>query len=145
GASKDLVRIGQAGDVELVLGSRLSEVRTQYSSLHGPEHKLIHIDMDAATLGKVYPAHLGIVADCTEVLKVFTQRVRSLHIPWKQWTKDAHAFYEQSSALDYDESWVINQKIIYELLAHLPDSAIITNDAGNFASWMHRFYRFKQK
>ncbi|WP_029268672.1 thiamine pyrophosphate-binding protein [Virgibacillus alimentarius] len=145
GANKDLVRIVQAADVVLVLGSRLSEVTTQDYSLLGPEQKLIHIDMDAATLGKVYPAHLGIVADCREALKVFHQRAPSFQIPWKQWTKDAHAFYEQSSALDYDESWVINQKIIYELLAHLPDSAIITNDAGNFASWMHRFYRFKQK
>jgi acetolactate synthase-1/2/3 large subunit len=36
------------------------------------------------------------------------------------------------------------QKVIEALQEQTPNNAIITNDAGNFCGWLHRFYQFKK-
>ena len=34
-------------------------------------------------------------------------------------------------------------EVIQQLRAHLPDDAILTNGAGNYATWLHRHFSYR--
>src|SRR5699024_10164421 len=58
-------------DVILAFGTRLSEVTTQDYSIITPDKKLVHVDIEFETIGKVYAPDIGIVADLHEALQAF--------------------------------------------------------------------------
>src|SRR5699024_119618 len=43
---------------------------------------------------------------------------------------------------DKKDGYADMKKVIQDLKAYLPDNAIITSDAGNFFSWISRYYRY---
>ena len=107
------------------------------------EKKLIHIDIDYETVGKIYAPEVGIVADLKEALQAL-QSI-TVHCTWSDWAKEKRHLFEKVSRLEVSEDDVINKKIIAILEEKLPNDAILTNDAGNFAGWLHSFYPFKEK
>ncbi|WP_243633227.1 thiamine pyrophosphate-dependent enzyme [Paenibacillus xerothermodurans] len=63
GAAAYLVQCVQNADVVLAIGTRFSQITTQNYTLLSPKTKLIHVDISADELNKVYRPALGIVAD----------------------------------------------------------------------------------
>lgn len=133
-------------DVLLVIGSRLSEMTTSgYSLLSAPwsQQKLIHIHPDPAELGKVYQPTLAIAASFDEVAHALTD----IQIPapaWSQSTKTGRADYEAwIKPVTVEEGVNLSQVMAY-LDNSLEPNAILTNGAGNFAAWLHRFYQHRQ-
>jgi acetolactate synthase-1/2/3 large subunit len=62
-------------------------------------------------------------------------------LPWAEWTQAAHADYE-ANLVPQTLPGDIDMPAIVEVLAkHLPEDAVLTNGAGNFASWVHRFFK----
>jgi acetolactate synthase-1/2/3 large subunit len=57
------------------------------------------------------------------------------------WTEAAHADYEGNLVPQKLPGAVDMPAIVAVLQKHLPADAVLTNGAGNFASWVHRFYR----
>lgn len=131
-------------DLVLAIGTRLSEVTTQDYSILKPEQKLVHIDIDEETLGKVYSPHVGIVADAREALEELLDM--KVDKSWSKWAKERNEIYKHAGdgVGEEKEHSVDNKKIIRILQETLPEDAIITNDAGNFASWLHNFYSFNR-
>ncbi|WP_085506651.1 thiamine pyrophosphate-dependent enzyme [Thalassobacillus devorans] len=133
-------------DVLLALGTRLSEVTTQDYSVISPEQTLIHIDITPSVLGKSFAPDLGIVADMKSALQLMNAATKIASPIWKPWVQERRSCYEAASCLAPDDSETItNNQVITCLQEMLPGDAIITNDAGNFAGWLHSFYQFKQK
>lgn len=130
-------------DVILAFGTRLSEVTTQDYSIITPDKKLVHVDIEFETIGKVYAPDIGIVADLHEALQAF-ERIE-VNSTWVEWAQERHEAYRHASSLDVDEDDVINKHVIAILNEKLPDNALLTVDAGNFAGWLHSFYPFKEK
>ncbi|WP_188622758.1 thiamine pyrophosphate-binding protein [Caldalkalibacillus thermarum] len=132
-------------DLIIAVGTKLSEVTTQDYSLISPEQQLIHVDISAETLGKVYPPDLGIVADAGEALHAFLEL--EVTSDYRDWARRLRAGFEQVSALPSSppQGTLTNEGVIELLQTYLPSDAILTNDAGNFAGWLHRFYQFKRK
>ncbi|PWA12854.1 acetolactate synthase [Pueribacillus theae] len=131
-------------DFILAIGTRLSEVTTQDYRIFNHNPKLVHIDISYETLGKVYSPDIGIVADAKEALEVLLEM--QVNKRWNGWAAERRIAYEQSLKVKANENgkWVDNQRIIQTLQERLPVDAIITNDAGNFAGWLHRFYSFRK-
>jgi acetolactate synthase-1/2/3 large subunit len=48
----------------------------------------------------------------------------------------------QDLPADNERGLVDMPSVIATLQKHLPKDAVLTNGAGNFASWLHRFYRY---
>lgn len=129
-------------DLVLAIGTRLSEVTTQDYEIFSQQPKLIHIDIDNATLGKSYCPDVGIVADAKEALEaMLTMNVTP---SWDDWAKERRKAYEHAGDVVEKESEfpIDNREIIKIMQEVLPQDAILTNDAGNFATWMHNFYSF---
>lgn len=142
GANKEVLSAVNESDLILAIGTRLSEVTTQDYSLLRQDQKLIHIDIDFDVLGQVYPPELGIVADAAEALLAL-QQVEANPIWADRYGREDTAA-ETVSPNEMDASAVINRQVIACLAEELPDDALLTNDAGNFAGWLHAFYPFRK-
>ncbi|MFD2045260.1 thiamine pyrophosphate-binding protein [Ornithinibacillus salinisoli] len=143
GTNKQILRKVEEADLILALGTRLSEVTTQDYTIINSEKTLIHIDIEQDIIGKVYPPQLGVVADVNEALQLLLHR--NIQPSWSEWATACHATYVKVSDLQTTQDDVINLDIIKMLAKKLPSESILTNDAGNFAGWLHAFYPFINK
>lgn len=143
GTNKNVLETVEEADVIVALGTRLSEVTTQDYKIITPDKKLIHIDVSYDSIGKVYAPDIGIVADLKEALRKLVQI--DVNCSWKKWSEERCHAFEKISGLDVTPNDVINKQILAEMKKRLPGNALITNDAGNFAGWLHAFYSFTEK
>jgi len=137
-----LARIREA-DLLLMVGGRLSEMPAQSYGLLGipdPGLPLVHVHADAAELGRVYQPALAIEAapeTFCAVLPDFeatgTGRAAEAHAAYRAWSETPEP---KPGAFQYGAA-------ITWLRERLPPDAVICNGAGNFATWVHRYYRFR--
>jgi acetolactate synthase-1/2/3 large subunit len=139
--------IGRIKDADLVLalGTRLGDIATQGYSLFktGDTAKtLIHIHPDANEIGRVWPCALGAAADVNEAAKALCAIENGRN--WRADADAAHASFEDFTA-PVPVTGTLNLSEVFRHLADaLPPDAIITNGAGNYAAWLHRFYRHRR-
>ncbi|MGO4706272.1 thiamine pyrophosphate-binding protein [Microvirga sp. 2MCAF38] len=143
---KLLARIKEA-DLVLMVGGRMSEVPSQGYTLFdipAPRQTLVHVHPDSSELGRVYRPHLAINASPV----AFSAALESVHppvsLPWSEGTRSAHDSYLAWS--DPPAIRHAGRLQMGEVMAHLrkvlPKDAIFCNGAGNFATWVHRFWPF---
>jgi acetolactate synthase-1/2/3 large subunit len=146
GANPRLVESFREADLLLLIGGRLSEVPSQgYSLLKipSPDQKLVHVHADAGELGRVYQPHLAINATPLEFAEAAARLVPSAPIAWSGHTRDARNAYESWSnpAGIVSPGRLQMAQVIAHLQERLPEDAILCNGAGNYATWLHRFFR----
>jgi acetolactate synthase-1/2/3 large subunit len=136
----------QDSDLILAIGPRLGEMTTGgYTLLEvpKPKQKLVHIHASAEELNRVYQADLAIHATMNAAARSLEVLTAPPSLPWEAWTAAANADYLanlQPQALPGD----IDMPAIVALVQkHLPPDTVVTNGAGNFASWVHRFWRYR--
>jgi acetolactate synthase-1/2/3 large subunit len=147
GANPKLVERVKAADLVIVLGERLSEVTTQSYTLWdipAPQTKLVHIYPDASEIGRVWQPHLAINATARSLAPLLANGHGTMTIPWHESAAAAHAEYLAWSDVATPQPGAVNLgEIMVWLRDHLPEDAILTNGAGNFAAWVNRFYRVR--
>lgn len=134
-------------DVLFVLGPRMGESTTGgYALLDIPKPRqtLIHVHQGAEELGRVYHADLPIVSGMPEIAAMLAALPPPRSIAWAGEAEAAHAAY-----LDWREPRpmlgdVQLGEIMRQLAQTLPADAILTNGAGNYATWLHRHYSYRQ-
>jgi acetolactate synthase-1/2/3 large subunit len=62
-------------------------------------------------------------------------------VPWQAWTEAVHADYEANLVPQTLPGDIDMPAVVAKLKQHLPADAVLTNGAGNFASWVHRFFK----
>jgi acetolactate synthase-1/2/3 large subunit len=125
-------------DLLLVVGPRLGEMTTSGYTLVGSQ-TLVHVHPGAEELGRVYRPALPILSG----MEQFAAAVRDLRVEphWTDWSAAARADYEAWRQHDPMPGAVDLGECIAQLRARVPD-AIVTNGAGNFSAWVHRFWRW---
>jgi acetolactate synthase-1/2/3 large subunit len=92
----------------------------------------------------VYAADLPIVSGMPEVAGLLAAlQPSSGTLAWAGTADDAHRSY-----LDWRKPRPIPGdvqmgEVIQQLRTHLPDDAIVTNGAGNYATWLHRHFSYR--
>ncbi|MDP9900011.1 thiamine pyrophosphate-binding protein [Variovorax ginsengisoli] len=140
-------------DLVIAIGPRLGEMTTGgYTLLEAPKARqtLVHIHASAEELHRVYQADLAINAGASAAARSLEVLSAPPELPWEAWTAAAHADYLSNlepQALtglsdDAPRGAVDMAAVVALLQQHLPADAAITNGAGNFASWVHRFFRY---
>ncbi|HEX7582815.1 MAG TPA: thiamine pyrophosphate-binding protein [Gaiellaceae bacterium] len=131
-------------DLLLVVGPRLGEMTTSDYRLIAPltpAQTLVHVHAGAEELGRVYRAELPILSG----MEQFAAAVRDVRVEprWHDWATAARADYEEwqqpgpmPGSLDLGVCMV-------QLRERVPD-AIVTNGAGNFSAWVHRFWCWRE-
>ncbi|MEM1288111.1 MAG: thiamine pyrophosphate-binding protein [Pseudomonadota bacterium] len=143
-ALADLIK---ASDLIVALGPRLGEMTTSgYTLLAPPKpaQRLIHVHPDPDELGRVYAPQIAICARPSAVLEELADGAKRDARP------DRTRFIEQARRSYEDWQQPIKtpgdlkfEDVIFYLNENLPDDAILTNGAGNYAGWLHRYYRFR--
>ena len=136
-------------DLVLAIGPRLGEMTTSgYTLLEAPRPKqaLVHVHAGIEELGRVYQADLMIASGMPEIAAAL-RGVRVDASAWAGSLAQARAEYEAwqgrpaiyaggaAPALDLWE-------LVQTLKRLLPADAILTNGAGNFATWANRFWPY---
>jgi acetolactate synthase-1/2/3 large subunit len=125
-------------DLLLVVGPRLGEMTTSGYTLIGGQ-TLVHVHPGAEELGRVYRPSLPILSG----MEQFAAAVRDLRV---------QPSWDASGAREDYEAWQQHEPMpgsldLGDCIAHLrervPD-AIVTNGAGNFSAWVHRFWRWHE-
>lgn len=150
GMSPALRKLAQESDLILAIGTRLGDIPTDgYTllDLPTPAQKLIHIHVSAEELGRFFRPDLAVQATSDAALKALVALQPPREITWAARTAQAReAFVTYTSQRDPKPA--VNGVDLTEVILHLnkalPDDAILTNGAGNYAAWLHRFYRYRQ-
>lgn len=145
-ASAQLSLAVKEADLLLVVGSRMGEVSTGgYAALDIPVPKqtLIHIHQGIEELGRVYQPALAINSSMSSFAKAAAGLPPANPQKNREWTRTLNQHYLQN--LEHAPSpGPVQMADIIEWLNHrLPDDAILTNGAGNYAVWLQRFYQFR--
>lgn len=141
-------------DLIIAFGPRLGEMTTGgYAMLTAPkmQQKLIHIHASSEELNRVYQADLAINASMDAAAQAFSALQMPSDKAWQAsaalWTEQVHATYKANLVhqpiVDVNHQLIgtIDMPAVVALLQkHLPADAVLTNGAGNFASWVHRYF-----
>ncbi len=146
GINPKLAKRMRESDLLIALGTRLGEITTSGYSLvkiPTPDQKLVHIHASAEELGRVYRPHLAIQSGMKEFCEAAKAAIRSKQ-RWSAWTREARADYLEWSTPSRIASDIEMGEIMVWLRDRLPSDGIVTNGAGNYASWIHRFFRYRK-
>ncbi|MCA1246685.1 thiamine pyrophosphate-binding protein [Massilia sp. MS-15] len=137
-------------DLVIAIGPRLGEMTTGgYSLLSSPvpRQKLVHIHADPDELGSVYQADLMIASGPAQACAMLAAMAPVDASAWAGTVEEAKAelaawqaqppIFAQGGGAPLD-LW----QVVQELMRQAPRDTIVTNGAGNYATWAHRFYRY---
>ncbi len=134
----------KAADLIIAIGPRLGEMTTNnYTLLQAPcpKQKLVHIHSSAEELNRVYQADLAINATMNAAARSLEVLTAPVNVIWEAWALEANTDYISNLQPDKLPGDIDMPVIVGLLQQHLPPDAVLTNGAGNFASWVHRFYK----
>jgi acetolactate synthase-1/2/3 large subunit len=135
----------RAADLLLLIGTRFGDIETQGYTLvdpAAPQKTIIHIHADADEIGRVYAPDIGVVATAPAALRALV--AASPVGDWSNWTAAARADYDAWISPQESPGALKQEQVIKWLSNHLPDDAILTNGAGNYAAWLHRYFVYKK-
>ena len=144
GPNPDLITRVKAADLILAVGARLGENATQgYETLtrEGTAQRLIHIHAGPEEVGRAWPVSLGAVADASSAALALATLTGGRR--WEAEAAAAHESYLRFSSPIAVEAAVNLSEVVAHMGEALPADAIVCNGAGNFAAWLHRFYRHR--
>jgi acetolactate synthase-1/2/3 large subunit len=144
---KLLARV-KASDLVIVAGGRLNETTSQGYTLFDipvPQTRLVHVYPGAEELGRIYRPALAIHASPRRFAEALAGLKPRGPARWADQVAAAHAEYLAWGETPVPQPGAVNlSAIMIWLRENLPDNTILCNGAGNYASWIHRFYRFRQ-
>ncbi|MDS9466521.1 thiamine pyrophosphate-binding protein [Paracoccus sp. MBLB3053] len=135
----------EQADCILSLGSRLGDTLTRGFELMDPVRphaRVIHVHPSPEELGHLWRADPGLVADPREVLAglaLLPARRR-----WDEWSEQLRKVYERWSIPKATPGDVRMEAVIRWMSDNLAPDAVITNGAGNYATFIHRYFRFRK-
>ena len=138
----------KASDLILLVGGRLSEMPSQSYTLLGipqPDQPLVHVHPDAEELGRVYRPSLAIHASPQAFCKAVEGLQPPVDLKNPGRAEAAHADYLAWSGARPLTPGGLQMAGVMDWLEHnTAAETIFTNGAGNYATWLHRFHRFRR-
>ena len=146
GPNPKLVERIKSADLVVLIGGRMGELPSQSYTLFDiprPQSIFVHVHPGAEELGRVYSPHLAIHATPT----AFAAALDHLDGPGapRGAAEAARAEYLAWTEKPTEQPGGVNLgAVMVWLRENLPADAIICNGAGNYAAWIHRFFRFRR-
>lgn len=133
-------------DLAIVAGNRLDAITTEDYSLLRDDQKLIHIHIDPTVIGKTSPADVAIAADVGAAMTAIAEALPPPPNARLAWRDRVHQgllriMNEPPEALGDVDMAVVIKTLAARLQA---EDHIISNDGGNFASWVHRYFPYNR-
>jgi acetolactate synthase-1/2/3 large subunit len=132
----------QESDLLIAIGARFDDRVTGKLATFAPKAKVIHIDIDPASISKNVQVDIPVVGDARQILEEMLQLVE--HRPRKAWFEKI-AQWKQRFPMGYDRaaSTIKPQYVIDEVWRQTDGEATITTGVGQHQMWTAQFYRFR--
>ena len=131
----------QQCDLLIAVGARFDDRVTGKIETFAPNAKVIHIDVDPASISKNVGVDIPVVGDAKVILKALAKEVEyQERKKWfgkiAEWKKKFPFRYDQNS------STIKPQYVIEELCRQTKNEAIVTTGVGQNQMWAAQFYKF---
>ena len=134
-----------ACDLVIAAGTRLDDITSEEFTFLRPDQRLIHIHADPGILAR-WRADVPLCADTGATLVALSEAVGgdapAARVAWRQRVNAAYLAFRQPGQVPVRGA-VDPARVVEAVTAALPPEAIVVNDAGNFAGWVHRYHRFQ--
>lgn len=154
GAATTVAERVAAADAMLVIGCRLNEPTSAGYTIPAETTRWAHVDLEPVRPAGLRPADHPIVADARSFLRAANERLVGRAVLDAERVRERQAnnaadraAWEAASAIDdgdWDGGGVHPGRTVAALQRVLPEDAILTTDAGNFAGWAGRGFRFRR-
>ncbi|NIZ00654.1 thiamine pyrophosphate-binding protein [Thalassospira lucentensis] len=146
GINPKLAEFIRDSDLVILVGSRMGEMTSSGYDLLDipcPRQKLIHVYAGPDELGRVYRPDIAINASQRSFIRAIAMMEPVDGSARDAQIENAHAAYLKFSTPLDTPGDVKMAHVVAELREKLPDNAIVTNGAGNYAAFLHRFFRYR--
>jgi acetolactate synthase-1/2/3 large subunit len=148
GINPTLAKEIREADLVLLIGGRFSEMPSSGYTLLDvpyPRQTLVHVHPDPGELGRVYRPDLAIAAAPADFTAALDDLKPAAPPLWHDRTTAMHeAYLAWSTPPETGPGDVQMGPIMQYIEANTAEDAIFTNGAGNYATWLHRFHRFRR-
>ncbi len=137
----------RTADVLLAIGSRLGEITTSGYRLvtpPSPSQTLVHVQADPDDLGRVYRPALAVTSSPARFAVALAGLSPLDGSARRSELEQARADYLDTLRHRPLPGDLGMGEVMAYLRERLPDDAVVTNGAGNFSVWAHRFYSFRR-
>ncbi len=144
--SPGLARTLRDADALLLLGTRMGDIETGgYALLDpaAPGKRIVHVHPDPDEPGTVWPADLALAAPAPEVVAALAA-LPPMGGDRGGWVRQARAGFDAWSAPKPTPGAVRQEEVVAWLRDNLPPDAVLCNGAGNFAAFLHRYFRWSR-
>lgn len=132
-------------DLLIAIGVRFDDRVTGQLEHFAPNARVIHIDVDAAEIGKNIDAGIPIVGEVKEVLRAMVQRLKPVddfsewHQTIDRWKDETPITYNTDNC-----SCIMPQMVVEKIYQKTGGKAIITTEVGQHQMWTAQYYKFDQ-
>ena len=128
-------------DLLIALGARFSDRVIGNPKTFAKNAKILHIDIDAAEIGKNIKADVSVVGDLKDILLQLNSKLeKQSHAEWMQHIKELKEKYP----LKYDNSVLSCPFVMEEIDRITKGEAIITTDVGQHQMWAAQYYKYSK-
>jgi acetolactate synthase-1/2/3 large subunit len=136
----------KSADLLIVIGARLGEMTTSQCSLldiPNPKQFLVHVHPAPDELGTVYRADMPIAATAGAFVSALARLTAPKQKPWSKLRAELRSSYEESLNPIQLPGSVKLAEVVRTVSRMLPEDGIVTNGAGNYAAFVHRYFEYK--
>ena len=147
GIEPPLANAIKSADLLIVIGARLGEITTsRYTLLDVPNPRqfLVHVHPSPHELGSVYRADLPIATGAPAFADALARLEAPAKVAWSGLRAELRAAYERSLEPVPLPGKVKLAEVVRTVSRLLPEDGIVTNGAGNFAAFVHRYFEYKR-
>ncbi len=127
-------------DLIVAIGARFDDRVTGKLEAFAPHAKVIHIDIDPASVSKTVDVDIPIVGDAKEVLKQLNKIVKKPDT--KNWLEKIGEWKKKFPLKYKDDDTLRPQYIVEQIYEATKGEAIITTEVGQNQMWAAQFYKF---
>ena len=138
-------------DVVLGIGVRFDDRVTNTISKFCPGAKILHIDIDPASISKTVIADVPIVGSVTSVLEEMLELIRTAETKVDrkaidQWWKQIEGWREKDSlkVIPHDDDTIKPQQVIQTLYEVTNGEAYVSSDVGQHQMFAAQYYKFDE-
>src|SRR5262245_18957309 len=146
GIEPSLGKAIKEADLLIVIGARLGEITTGgYALLNipNPSQRLVHVHPSPDELGSVYRADLPILSSTRGFAEALGRLEPAFDITWSSHTAALRAAYRNFLQPIGMPGSVKLAEVVRTVSELLPEDACISNGAGNYAAFLHRYFEYK--
>jgi acetolactate synthase-1/2/3 large subunit len=134
------ITAGYEADLIIALGVRFSDRATGKASEYANETSVIHIDIDAAEIGKNINPTVSLCGDLKEILPALLRKTRPK--AKTQWLERIKGLKDKDNV--FPAGGFTPRRIVERVSDFYDDDTVVTTDVGQHQMWVAQYYKFEK-